>query len=179
MYINATSLVDRTTQILITHQREKNPLHTPFFCITIFFVSPRTQEREIKKMGEGVVSCRLQLFFFLLHGLLLSKVRGKGSSSALDYAQCDVFTGTWVVDESYPPYDPATCPFIEREFRCKGNGRPDLLYTRYRWHPLACNLLRLVANPLIILHCLLFFSIIIHLFFKKKNHKIEISFQIK
>ncbi|KAG4981530.1 hypothetical protein JHK85_035488 [Glycine max] len=93
-------------------------------------------------MGEGVVSCRLQLFFFLLHGLLLSKVRGKGSSSALDYAQCDVFTGTWVVDESYPPYDPATCPFIEREFRCKGNGRPDLLYTRYRWHPLACNLLR-------------------------------------
>uniref|UniRef100_A0A0R0H451 Uncharacterized protein n=1 Tax=Glycine max TaxID=3847 RepID=A0A0R0H451_SOYBN len=76
------------------------------------------------------------LFLFLLHAFF--RGNPSSSSSGLDH----VFTGTWVEDQSYPLYDPATCPFIEREFKCQGNGRPDLFYTHYRWHPLACNLLR-------------------------------------
>ncbi|KAJ1441583.1 PMR5 N-terminal domain [Sesbania bispinosa] len=94
-------------------------------------------------MGKGVecggFSYCVNRFFFLSLFLLLVVVNGKRGYGS---EQCDLFTGTWVVDESYPLYHPATCPFIEREFRCEANGRPDLIYTHYRWQPLACNLLR-------------------------------------
>ncbi|XP_075674034.1 protein trichome birefringence-like 41 isoform X1 [Castanea sativa] len=56
--------------------------------------------------------------------------------------ECDLFTGRWVVDKSYPLYNTAACPFIEREFSCQKNGRPDLDYTEYRWMPLHCDLVR-------------------------------------
>ncbi|XP_019455246.1 PREDICTED: protein trichome birefringence-like 41 [Lupinus angustifolius] len=75
--------------------------------------------------------------FFLIHLLFWM---GSGSSS--DSSECDLFAGEWVKDASYPLYWPETCPFIEREFRCQGNGRPDLIYTHYRWQPLGCKLLR-------------------------------------
>ncbi|KAJ8755710.1 hypothetical protein K2173_022709 [Erythroxylum novogranatense] len=56
--------------------------------------------------------------------------------------KCDFFTGTWVVDGSYPLYNASACPFIEREFSCQMNGRPDSAYTKYRWKPLRCDLQR-------------------------------------
>lgn len=55
---------------------------------------------------------------------------------------CDMFTGRWVKDSSYPLYDPSTCPFIRREFACKRNGRPDLDYPTFRWQPQDCKLAR-------------------------------------
>lgn len=100
-------------------------------------------------MSESVQRGFFFLFFFFL--LLLLKVRG----SVYD-ANGDFFTGTWVLDKSYPLYQPSTCPFIEREFRCEGNGRPDLIYTHYRWQPLASKLLRLVVPSY---HYFLFFSL--------------------
>ncbi|TYK16257.1 protein trichome birefringence-like 41 [Cucumis melo var. makuwa] len=57
-------------------------------------------------------------------------------------AECNFFAGSWVVDETYPLYTAASCPFVEHEFSCVKNGRPDLGYTKYRWQPLHCDLSR-------------------------------------
>jgi hypothetical protein len=73
-------------------------------------------------------------------------------------SECDLFTGRWELDKSYPLYDPAACPFIEREFTCQKNGRPDLDYTKYRWQPLGCNLLRYPTVVLYLARVILFVS---------------------
>ncbi|XP_020598950.1 protein trichome birefringence-like 37 [Phalaenopsis equestris] len=55
---------------------------------------------------------------------------------------CDFFHGTWIHEESYPLYDSLSCPFIDPEFDCQRNGRPDNLYLKYKWQPVACDLPR-------------------------------------
>ncbi|KAI3411483.1 PMR5N domain-containing protein [Psidium guajava] len=58
-------------------------------------------------------------------------------------SECDVFRGSWVADQSCPLYNSSICPFVEREFACLRNGRPDLAFTKYRWQPLGgCSLSR-------------------------------------
>ncbi|OAY54662.1 protein trichome birefringence-like 41 isoform X1 [Manihot esculenta] len=63
--------------------------------------------------------------------------------------ECDFFSGRWEIDEEYPLYNSSACPFIEREFGCQKNGRPDSLYTKYAWKPLACDLQRLNAEQML------------------------------
>nr|POE50302.1 protein trichome birefringence-like 41 [Quercus suber] len=86
-------------------------------------------------MGSGVYLASLALF----HAMFLHLPLHHKAEAA---SECDLFTGRWVVDKSYPLYNTAACPFIEREFGCQKNGRPDLDYTKYRWMPLHCDLVR-------------------------------------
>lgn len=70
---------------------------------------------------------------------------GNNSSSGstiINNDGCDYFKGRWVVDFSFPLYDPSLCPFIQKEFSCLKNGRRDILYLHYGWKPLSCNLAR-------------------------------------
>ncbi|GAB4843446.1 Protein trichome birefringence-like 11 [Ancistrocladus abbreviatus] len=59
---------------------------------------------------------------------------------------CDVFEGDWVWDESYPLYQSRNCSFLDVGFRCSENGRPDNLYTKWRWQPRDCDLPRFDAK---------------------------------
>lgn len=76
----------------------------------------------------------LLLLLLLLH---LPYQQANATSST-----CNFFHGNWVIDSSYPLYDSTFCPFIEKEFNCLKNGRPDRLYLKYRWQPDGCNLVR-------------------------------------
>lgn len=55
---------------------------------------------------------------------------------------CELFTGAWVRDDTYPMYVSSQCPIIDEEFNCQMNGRPDSGYLKYRWQPLNCELPR-------------------------------------
>lgn len=88
-------------------------------------------------LGHGWFSIVPSLL--LVVALLLLHHQANASSVS---AACDYYQGNWVYDETYPVYDPAACPFIQSEFSCLKNGRPDLMYLKYRWQPHGCDLAR-------------------------------------
>ncbi|KAH6837285.1 TRICHOME BIREFRINGENCE-LIKE 37 [Perilla frutescens var. hirtella] len=63
-------------------------------------------------------------------------------SSCID-AGCDFFHGSWIYDDdggATPLYNVSMCPFVDKQFDCLGNGRPDKLYLKYTWKPTKCEL---------------------------------------
>ncbi|KDP44302.1 hypothetical protein JCGZ_19169 [Jatropha curcas] len=69
--------------------------------------------------------------------------KGKDKKWVERMRNCNIFDGRWVKDDSYPLYEPGSCPHIDEPFNCFVNGRPDNGYERYRWQPNHCNIPRL------------------------------------
>lgn len=63
--------------------------------------------------------------------------------------QCDIYSGKWVRDASYPLYPAGECPYMSGAFDCKGNGRRDSGYTQWRWQPKDCNIPRLNVTDML------------------------------
>ncbi|URE43046.1 hypothetical protein MUK42_25445 [Musa troglodytarum] len=103
----------------------------------------------------GLVSGLLLCFLVLqalagASGVLIGLRRHQGGAQRrrpTDQTACDLFSGSWVRDESYPLYQSLSCPIIDPEFNCQLYGRPDTEYQRYRWQPSGCELPRYVGLP--------------------------------
>ncbi|KAK4492540.1 hypothetical protein RD792_003352 [Penstemon davidsonii] len=130
---------------------------------------------KVQEPTPGVLGCfffSLCLIFSLflfdykvvngLHGqaLLMTWIKFNNGSALLEPSEkvgflevgdgvCDIFDGNWVWDESYPLYQPQDCMFLDEGFRCTENGRPDKLYTQWRWQPKDCNLPRFDAKVML------------------------------
>ncbi|ONK78022.1 uncharacterized protein A4U43_C02F13380 [Asparagus officinalis] len=79
----------------------------------------------------------------------MARVRSGNFSSYELGGDCDLFEGEWVWDENYPLYDSRDCEFLDEGFRCSENGRPDRLYTKWRWQPAGCDLPRFDAKKML------------------------------
>ncbi|KQK22002.1 hypothetical protein BRADI_1g64470v3 [Brachypodium distachyon] len=64
-------------------------------------------------------------------------------------AQCDVYDGRWVFDDSYPLYTSNSCPFVDEGFSCEANGRMDKSYRKWRWQPTHCSIPRFDARKML------------------------------
>ncbi|XP_062156396.1 protein trichome birefringence-like 33 [Alnus glutinosa] len=53
---------------------------------------------------------------------------------------CDVFSGSWVRDETRPLYQESDCPYIQPQLTCQEHGRPEKDYQYWRWQPYDCSL---------------------------------------
>lgn len=78
-------------------------------------------------------------FFTFTHKFLLLIILWFRLSSSIDVG-CHFFQGSWIYDDTHPLYNASMCSFIEKQFDCLGNGRPDKLYLKYRWKPSGCEL---------------------------------------
>ncbi|KAI5436863.1 hypothetical protein KIW84_023111 [Lathyrus oleraceus] len=85
----------------------------------------------------------------------IDRIDGKGNSSVSVAVEktieridekCDIFDGNWVRDESKPYYPLGSCPYVDRDFDCHLNGRPDSDYVKWKWKPSKCDIPSLNAT---------------------------------
>ncbi|KAG5407958.1 hypothetical protein IGI04_004277 [Brassica rapa subsp. trilocularis] len=64
-----------------------------------------------------------------------------------DPEECNVAAGKWVYNSSAEPlYTDESCPYIDRQFSCMKNGRPETDYLRWEWQPDDCTIPRFSAK---------------------------------
>lgn len=80
--------------------------------------------------------------------LKLNKLVDINSSESTENEEklCNIFSGKWVVDASYPLYQPGSCPYVDEAFNCQENGRIDMEYLKWRWQPHDCEIPRFNAT---------------------------------
>ncbi|KAI7728850.1 hypothetical protein M8C21_023829 [Ambrosia artemisiifolia] len=62
------------------------------------------------------------------------------------FEECDIFNGRWVRDDTKPLYRVGSCPYIDRDFDCHLNKRPDDEYVKWKWQPFGCEIPSLNAT---------------------------------
>ncbi|CAL5396108.1 unnamed protein product [Camellia sinensis] len=60
--------------------------------------------------------------------------------------KCDLFDGRWVRDDAKPYYPGGSCPYIDRDFDCHLNRRPDDGFLKWKWQPYGCDIPSLNAT---------------------------------
>eukprot|EP01018_Ginkgo_biloba_P010970 Gb_06481 [translate_table: standard] len=68
---------------------------------------------------------------------------------AIEGTQCDLFSGKWIRDESYPLYAAGECPYLSAQVSCQKNDRPDSDYQHWRWQPRDCRIPRFNATDML------------------------------
>ncbi|XP_020268751.1 protein trichome birefringence-like 2 isoform X2 [Asparagus officinalis] len=63
--------------------------------------------------------------------------------------KCNIFNGRWVRDETEAFYPGGSCPYIDIDFDCHKNGRPDDEFLRWRWQPNDCDIPRNMWESLV------------------------------
>ncbi|KAK9126695.1 hypothetical protein Scep_015541 [Stephania cephalantha] len=93
--------------------------------------------------------CSLVFCFTLLQQVSCDQKHHKNSYSKrkptlsrANLSNCNLFSGTWIHDDTYPVYQFSACPLIDPQFNCQMYGRPDSDYLKYRWKPDNCELPR-------------------------------------
>ncbi|KAK9076179.1 hypothetical protein SSX86_004512 [Deinandra increscens subsp. villosa] len=80
----------------------------------------------------------------------LEQDHGKNSQNLRNFSSsfedCDIFHGRWVRDDSKPYYPVGSCPYVDRDFNCHLNRRPDDEFVKWRWQPFACEIPSLNAT---------------------------------
>ncbi|WJX62018.1 hypothetical protein P8452_47059 [Trifolium repens] len=75
-----------------------------------------------------------------------SEKRSEKKVGVFDFEKCNIFDGNWVKDDSKPYYPLGSCPFVDRDFDCHLNGRPDSDYVKWKWKPNGCDIPSLNAT---------------------------------
>lgn len=70
----------------------------------------------------------------------------QGGHNKVSFEKCDIFDGKWVRDDSKPYYPPGSCPYIDKDFDCHLNGRPDVGFVKWKWQPNGCDIPSLNAT---------------------------------
>ncbi|KAI3967785.1 hypothetical protein MKX01_039177 [Papaver californicum] len=116
---------------------ERSTWFCVFLSVLLMITGYEANGKSIKENSNTCSKSRISSSFMIRESSASASASTRRRSSS-----CDIFQGRWVFDDSYPLYNPTTCPFIRREFNCIKYGRPDSLYLKYRWQPSYCPLPR-------------------------------------
>nr|DAD34535.1 TPA_asm: hypothetical protein HUJ06_005175 [Nelumbo nucifera] len=112
-------------------------------------VNDSNNRENVKSLGgEKMVSARFQETNLPVTDSDKSSYNDSGLVKRVDssFDNCDIFDGKWVRDDGKPYYPAGSCPYIDRDFDCHLNGRPDDAFLRWRWQPNRCDIPSLNAT---------------------------------